>query len=150
MRRSANKATCDMWIMRHKLRLRSKLACFEFNQEKVCSTRANLYTLSVETNPKERLSQTGEGGKGPYHPYHTSISVFPKCEWRMSGRTKRRTVKRKSKRLVDYRSACKESGRIFFFSDLSACCALWQKCIVSNSISAMYTRDAALIKMQLI
>lgn len=112
MRRLANKATCDMWIMRHKLRLRSKLACFEFNQEKVCSTRANLYTLSVETNPRAPIS---EGGKREsYHPYHTSISVFHKCEWRMSGRTKRRTVKRESKRLVDYRSACKENGRIFF------------------------------------
>lgn len=43
---SANKATCDIWIMRHKLRLRSKLACFEFKQ-KVCSTRAT-FILSVK------------------------------------------------------------------------------------------------------
>lgn len=42
--RSANKPTCDIWIMRHKLRLRSKLACFEFDK-KVCSTRATIIIL---------------------------------------------------------------------------------------------------------
>jgi len=74
-----------MWIMRHKLRLRSKLACFEFNQEKVCLTRANLYTLYVETNSRAPISRGGKRNPTTHNHYLYQCSISAK--WRMSGRT---------------------------------------------------------------
>ncbi|EZA61360.1 hypothetical protein X777_12067 [Ooceraea biroi] len=94
MRRSANKPTCDIWIMRHKLRLRSKLACFEFNQEGMFNA-CDLYTLFVK-NTSAPL--------GPTTIY--AIYRYPiKCEWRMSGRTKRKKKMlnaNRKKKIVDH------------------------------------------------
>lgn len=134
MRRSANKATCDMWIMRHKLRLRSKLACFEF-KKKVCSTRANLYTLSVE-NPRALISREGAGGgQGRIlplisHLYQCSISANGECPVEQNVQLKRI----KKKRTVEAR--VRKAAAFFFWRSLSV---LRQKSIDSNSISAMYT-----------